>query len=345
MLEKCLVVDDHEMIRETIAIMAKSQGFNECITATDGADAMSKLYHERPSFIITDLQMEPIDGLEMLRLIRSGRYGLPHDIPIIILTANAAETVIAQCIAFDVDAFLVKPVNKQSLQDRISQLSQQAKPKKGIEHYFAMYEQDPAKSTAFKVNGTVAFTDDVLKEVDAVIHEHKESGTAEPMLANATENVTPSSTEHSSPPPVAPAAEEGQPESDNRKKFIKWQDRFTVGHPELDQSNKELLSIINDTYDLVVTHHEGNEFDDIAKRFQHYVEDHIELEEDLLTDANYPRLKMHKDMHARLVKQAEFVILKCQADPGFYKTDFFRLLRFWWVKHVVQEDTKYKSLF
>ena len=88
MLEKCLVVDDHEMIRETIAIMAKSQGFNECVTAIDGADAMSKLYHERPSFIITDLQMEPIDGLEMLRLIRSGRYGLPHDIPIIILTRN-----------------------------------------------------------------------------------------------------------------------------------------------------------------------------------------------------------------------------------------------------------------
>ena len=54
---------------------------------------------------------------------------------------------------------------------------------------------------------------------------------------------------------------------------------------------------------------------------------------------------MHKDMHSRLLKQAEFVVLKCQADPSFYKTDFFRFLRFWWVKHVVQEDTKYKSIF
>ncbi|CZF81026.1 Chemotaxis protein CheY [Grimontia celer] len=329
MLEKCLVVDDHEMIRETIAIMAKSLGFNDCIMAIDGADAISKLYHERPSFIITDLQMEPIDGLEMLRLIRSGRYGLPHDIPIIILTANASESVIAQCIAFDVDAFLVKPVNRQSLQERINQLSMQAKPKKTVEHYFSMYEQDPAKSTAFQVNGTVAFTDDDLKEVDALIHEHK----------------APSVPDFPSTEPSAPPTAEGQPEPDNRKKFIKWQDRFTVGHRELDESNKELLAIINDTYDLVVNHHDGNGFEEISRRFQHYITHHIEQEEALLTEADYPRLKMHKDMHSRLIKQAEFVVLKCQADPSFYKTDFFRLLRFWWVKHVVQEDTKYKSIF
>ncbi len=35
MLEKCLVVDDHEMIRETIAIMAKSLGFKEAVMAID----------------------------------------------------------------------------------------------------------------------------------------------------------------------------------------------------------------------------------------------------------------------------------------------------------------------
>ncbi|WP_407334266.1 response regulator [Enterovibrio sp. 27052020O] len=327
MLEKCLVVDDHDMIRETIAIMAKSLGFKESITAVDGADAISKLFHHRPSLIITDLQMEPIDGLEMLRLIRSGRYGLPHDIPIIILTANASEHVIAQCIAFDVDAFLVKPVNRQSLQDRITQLSQQAKPKKTIEHYFSMYQQDPAKSTAFQVNGTVAFNDQDLKEFDMLLHGQK-ADTSQPLHAQ-----------------TSPTPEASKPEEDDRKKFIKWQDRFTVGNEELDTSNKELLNIINDTYDLIVTHHEGHAFEDVSNRFQHYVKQHIFREEALLEERDYSRLKIHQDIHARLVKQADFLVLKCQADPSFYKTDFFKLLRFWWVKHVVQEDTKYKSVF
>lgn len=328
MLEKCLVVDDHEMIRETIAIMVKSLGFDESITAIDGADAISKLYHQKPSLIITDLQMEPIDGLEMLRLIRSGRYGLRHDIPIIILTANASENVIAQCIAFDVDAFLVKPVNRQALQDRINQLSQQSKPKKTIEHYFSMYEQDPAKTTAFQVNGTVAFTDEDLREIDALIHDQK----------------TPPPHQEAEDPAI-PQPVSGQPKPDNRKKFIKWQDRFTVGNAELDESNKELLAIINDTYDLIVSHHEGHGFESISQRFQHYVKHHLAREEELLAANCYSRLKIHRDMHARLVRQAEFVVLKCQADPSFYKTDFFRLLRFWWVKHVVQEDTGYRGIF
>ncbi|MGF1707984.1 response regulator [Enterovibrio baiacu] len=333
MLDRCLVVDDHEMIRETIAIMATSLGFKESIMAIDGADAISKIFHERPSLIITDLQMEPIDGLEMLRLIRSGRYGLQHDIPIIILTANASESVIAQCIAFDVDAFLVKPVNRQALQERINQLSQQAKAKKTVEHYFDMYQQDPAKSTAFQMNGQVAFSDSDVSEFDALIKDQKPVEPIEP-----SEPVSLS---------VAPAPEPAsKPTADNKKYFIKWQDRFSVGHSDLDESNMQLLDIINDTYDLIVNHeHDDHVFEDVAKRFQHYVNNHITLEEALLTERVYPRLKMHTDMHGRLIKQAEFVVLKCQADPSFYRTDFFRLLRFWWVKHVVQEDTKYKSVF
>ncbi len=330
MLDRCLVVDDHEMIRETIAIMATSLGFKESIMAIDGADAISKIFHERPSLIITDLQMEPIDGLEMLRLIRSGRYGLQHDIPIIILTANASESVIAQCIAFDVDAFLVKPVNRQALQERINQLSQQAKAKKTVEHYFDMYQQDPAKSTAFQMNGQVAFTDSDVSEFDALMKEQKPDVHV-PMHEPVASTPQPT-------PAVEPA--------DNKKYFIKWQDRFSVGHTKLDKSNMQLLDIINDTYDVIVNHeHDNHVFEDIAKRFQHYVNNHIVLEESLLSERAYPRLKMHKDMHGRLVKQAEFVVLKCQADPSFYRTDFFRLLRFWWVKHVVQEDTKYKSVF
>lgn len=330
MLEKCLIVDDHDMIRETIAIMVKSLGFDEAITAIDGADAISKLYHERPSIIITDLQMDPVDGLEMLRLIRSGRYGLPHDIPIIILTANAAEQVIAQCIAFDVDAFLVKPVNRKALESRINQLTQQCKPKKTVEHYFAMYQQDPAKSTAFQLNGTVAFTDSDLQEVDAQINEQRA------VAAPSGDILTPPS----SPPQSAQA-----PERDQSKDFIKWQDRFSVGNPALDDSNQELLDIMNTTYVLVVHHHEGHEFEEVAKRFQQYVSSHFFMEENLLEEHQYPRLKVHKEIHERLRKQADYVLLKCQADPSCYKTDFFRLLRFWWVKHVVQEDTKYKSVF
>lgn len=327
MLERCLVVDDHEMIRETIAIMATSLGFKESITATDGADAISKLFHQRPSFIITDLQMEPIDGLEMLRLIRSGRYGLPHDIPIIILTANASEDVISQCIAFDVDAFLVKPVDRESLKSRINQLSQRTKPKNDVAHYFKMYQQDPAKSTAFQIHASVDFSANDDREFNHLLNNQHVPATPPNNTADTETYQT-------------------ADKQDNRKLFIKWQQRFSVGQAELDDSNRHLLNIINDTYQLILENKEGFQaFEDVSRRFQEYVKEHILVEEALLERHHYPRLKVHKEIHARLIKQADFVALKCQADPSFYKTDFFKLLRYWWVKHIVQEDCKYKSIF
>lgn len=126
--------------------MTAAVGFKASIQAEDGAQAISLLFHQQPSFVITDLQMEPIDGLELLRLLRSGRFGLRHDLPIVILTANASEQVIAQCIAFDVDAFLVKPVSREALIERIKQLQVHPKIKKSPDYYFSLYQKDQPRA-------------------------------------------------------------------------------------------------------------------------------------------------------------------------------------------------------
>lgn len=325
MLSPCLIVDDHEMIRDTIGLMAQALGIKSVITAADGAEAISKAYHEEPNLIITDLQMDPIDGLEMLRLMRSGRYHLRHDTPIIILTANASQAVISECIRYDVDAFMVKPVKKQDLENRVKQLSKQTKAKKPPKFYFEMYQSDPAKSTDFEHNGAIVFTEEEQQKIEGI---NEPQGEAQPGLT---------SKEPSMPSPKG--------ESKDRK-FIRWQEKYTVGDPSLDESNKQLLSIINDTYEAIAYHHEDEtktDFEALAQRFRDYIDTHFQLEEDILEARTYPKYKEHAAIHQRLARQAQYVLLQCQADPELYRSEFFKFLRYWWIHHVVREDTQYRD--
>ncbi|OOE59359.1 two-component system response regulator [Salinivibrio sp. ML323] len=326
MLSPCLIVDDHEMIRDTIGMMAQALGIKSVITAEDGAEAISKAYHEAPNLIITDLQMDPIDGLEMLRLMRSGRYHLRHDTPIIILTANASQAVISECIRYDVDAFMVKPVKKQDLENRVKQLSKQTKAKKPPTFYFEMYQSDPAKSTEFEHNGAIVFTEEEQYQIECI---------TEPVIDTP---LPPEGSSEKEPQVSAPIKRE--------RKFIRWQEKYTVGHQSLDESNKQLLSIINDTYEAIAYHHEDEtktDFEALAQRFRDYIDSHFQLEEDILEARAYPKYKAHAAIHQRLARQAQYVLLQCQADPELYRSEFFKFLRYWWIHHVVREDTQYRD--
>lgn len=327
MLSPCLIVDDHEMIRDTIGLMAQALGIKSVITAADGAEAISRAYHDEPSLIITDLQMDPIDGLEMLRLMRSGRYHLRHDTPIIILTANASKAVISECIRFDVDAFMIKPVKKQDLENRVKQLSKHTKAKKPPQFYFEMYQSDPAKSTEFEHNGAVVFTEEEQQQIECITEPVEETPIAPDTLGDVKASPQPSS----------------EPKD---RKFIRWQEKYTVGHQELDNSNKQLLAIINDTYEAIAYHHDDDDkadFDALAQRFRDYIASHFMLEEDILEARAYPKYKEHAAIHQRLARQAQYVLLQCQADPTLYRSEFFKFLRYWWIHHVVHEDTKYRD--
>ncbi len=325
MLEKCLIVDDHPMIRESIAVMTQSLGFNDSFLASDGSEAISKIYHDKPSIIITDLQMEPMDGLELLKLIRSGRYGLPFDIPIIVLTANSAENVISECILFDVDAFLVKPVNKRSLQTRINQILTSPKTKKNKDFYFSIYKENPIKINRFNLNGEILFLDESFdKEINEEVSVENQLRQDQEKDTNAIARVR----------------------INKSKNFIKWQDQFYLGNTSLDNGNKIFVDIINATYEMMQESDITlNRFETVMNAFKNYVESHIPLEEKLLKEKKFADYEEHKKLHYQLIKQCDYILLKCKADPETYASQFFKLLRFWWLRHVVQEDTKYKNLF
>ena len=113
-----LVVDDYNTMLRILKNLLKQLGFNNVDQAMDGAEALQKLNASAFDFIISDWNMEPMTGIELLRQVR-GNEKLKH-IPFIMITAESkTENVIAAQQA-GVSNYIVKPFNAETLKGKMA---------------------------------------------------------------------------------------------------------------------------------------------------------------------------------------------------------------------------------
>jgi two-component system chemotaxis response regulator CheY len=97
--------------------LLKQLGFQDIDDAADGSAALAKMRHKKYGLIISDWNMEPMTGYDLLREVR-GDPGLART-PFIMVTAESkTENVIAAKKA-GVNNYIVKPFNAQTLQTKI----------------------------------------------------------------------------------------------------------------------------------------------------------------------------------------------------------------------------------
>lgn len=119
-----LVAEDNATMRTLIVRMLRSAFAARIVEASNGEEAARLLLRLPVTLVVTDLEMEPVDGLELLKRIRSGRYG-PPDVPVLMLTGHTSERTVRAAAAENVSAFLVKPVAPPALIGRIRALATQ----------------------------------------------------------------------------------------------------------------------------------------------------------------------------------------------------------------------------
>jgi two-component system chemotaxis response regulator CheY len=112
-----LVVDDYSTMNRIIRNLLRQLGFENVDDASDGTAALAKMRDRRYGLVISDWNMEPMTGYELLRQVR----GTPEfsKTPFIMVTAEAkTENVIAAKKA-GVSNYIVKPFNAQTLKTKI----------------------------------------------------------------------------------------------------------------------------------------------------------------------------------------------------------------------------------
>ena len=112
-----LIVDDYKTMIRIIRNLLKQLGFEDVDEAADGSEALNKMRGRKYGLVISDWNMEPMTGYELLKEVRSDP-GLSRT-PFIMVTAESkTENVIAAKKA-GVNNYIVKPFNAATLKNKI----------------------------------------------------------------------------------------------------------------------------------------------------------------------------------------------------------------------------------
>ncbi len=116
---KILVVDDEPDVLELIGFNLKAAGF-EVLTADTGTEALKKAVKHGPQLILLDLMIPEVDGLEVCKALR--RDPVTAAIPVIMLTARAAEIDRVLGLELGADDYVTKPFSPRELVLRVKNL-------------------------------------------------------------------------------------------------------------------------------------------------------------------------------------------------------------------------------
>lgn len=114
-----LLVEDDASMRALIRDILYSFGISNIQTAQDGSKAYSELRHFPADIVITDWVMEPLDGLDFTRMVRTSPDSPNPFVPIIMLTAHTSLDRVIEARDSGVTEFLAKPVTAKGLYSRI----------------------------------------------------------------------------------------------------------------------------------------------------------------------------------------------------------------------------------
>lgn len=110
MQKTILAVDDSHSIRQMMRFALAQQGY-QIIEAGDGIEALEKMNGAKIDMVFTDLNMPRMDGLDLIRKLRSGN----RSVPIVMLTTESQESKKAEGKAAGATGWIVKPFRPEQL--------------------------------------------------------------------------------------------------------------------------------------------------------------------------------------------------------------------------------------
>ncbi len=122
-----LVVDDDFALRQFLTISLQAQGYT-VLEASTGMRAVELVLESRPELVLLDLGLPDLNGLEVIRRLRTWTW-----LPIIVISVQNEEAVIVEALDLGADDYLVKPfkINELSARLRAAHRRTQALPVEG----------------------------------------------------------------------------------------------------------------------------------------------------------------------------------------------------------------------
>ena len=128
---KIMIVDDCRTTRKLLGHYLKTRGY-AVVYAENGLDALEKLGCETVNLVMTDLNMPYMDGLELIKSMKS--HPVLSELPVLMVTTEKDEAEREKAYSCGADGYLVKPVTADAIAENIKLLLKNIYFKGGIQN-------------------------------------------------------------------------------------------------------------------------------------------------------------------------------------------------------------------
>lgn len=167
-----LFAEDDSVMREHTSETLKIL-FGKVLLAKNGEEALALYEREHVDFILTDIKMPQMDGLELIKKIREKDYATP----IILLTGFAEQSMVLTASNLAIDAYLVKPIELDSL----------------IQSFLKASNRIGGKSAKLKINDRITYdtkTKELFKDGKLIVLGYKEHELISLLIQNQNKTIS-----------------------------------------------------------------------------------------------------------------------------------------------------------
>ncbi|MEO5768934.1 MAG: sigma-54 dependent transcriptional regulator [Polyangia bacterium] len=189
-MPRILIIDDNETMREGLAATVRRMG-HEAIVATGGSEGLAHMKRRGADFVITDLKMEGLGGLEVVKAVQD----IDPACPVMIVTAFGTVETAVEAMRLGAHDFLQKPFSPEVVRlkvERALELRRERRARERAEADAAALRADAAAPYSFgEIIGETASMRAVFQTIervaptDASVYIHGESGTGKELVARA----------------------------------------------------------------------------------------------------------------------------------------------------------------
>ena len=131
-----LIVDDNAFMRKVTRMMLMNLGAKSVMEAADGLAALEAIRTRDPDIMLLDWDMPVLNGIEVLRIVRSpGVFPRPN-LPTVMLASQAQRGQVTEAMRAGVNEFLIKPTSPKALRDRLASIVVNPRPMVKIGKYY-----------------------------------------------------------------------------------------------------------------------------------------------------------------------------------------------------------------
>ena len=123
--------------------------------------------------------------------------------------------------------------------------------------------------------------------------------------------------------------------------IITWNDKLSVGVPQIDQQHKKLIDIVNTFFDAMKSGQGSKALEKAIPELVNYVDKHFSDEEKFMQEIGFPGLQDHQKLHRELTDKVKKLIAAIQSGQSVNTLKVGQFLRDWLTHHISTIDMQY----